>query len=343
MSWIGNLVEDAKKLYNENFLCKLNFSSTLIRSSLLNVYTSAEIYDVWQFGSWVMKNEEICLNFHVLSMVITCQNRDIYTDNLSNFHSILLIMSNSISSAYPHRISAFCESLQLHSQSGSVKWKIYRNIEIIFSNHSQFRQTHTSLNFTSHFTSISLLHCHFSRLLCNINTHSSRAPEPKPEKWVYANASKGNAKHIHNFLSTFSLACQLTVIKKYKHIYGIIRAKSHANSRCCSFLSTFMRRMNHWLISNDNFPLSLRVWFLSLSFTPSCHSVCDILIGTLRHGSARELSLYSVLSVQFVYSVDSLALQERDKIMEFIYILFPSSLLFQSFLPPLTSLLRAVL
>lgn len=201
-----------KKLNNENFLCKLNFSSTLVRSSLLHV-----CWDIWCLTIiWVMSYEERgnLLNFHVLSMVITCQNRDIFTDNVSNFHSILLIMNNSISLAYHHEISAFCEFLQLHPQSDSVKWKIYRNIEIIFSNHSKFRQTHKlQLHFTSHSASISLLHCHFSRLLSNINTHSSRARLNQSREWVYANASKGNAKHIHNFLSTFSLACQLTVIK----------------------------------------------------------------------------------------------------------------------------------
>lgn len=206
------------------------------------------------------------LNFYVLSMVITCQNRDIYTDNVSNFHSILLIMNNSISLAYHHEISAFCEFLQLHPQSDSVKWKIYRNIEIIFSNHSKFRQTHKlQLHFTSHSASISLLHCHFSRLLSNINTHSSRARLNQIREWVYANASKGNAKHIHNFLSTFSLACQLTVIKNI----SISMASSEQNPTPTLAAAPFYPHLwGEWIIDWFQmiiFPCRMWVWFLSLS------------------------------------------------------------------------------
>lgn len=206
---------------------------------------------------WVKK--EICWIFMLLgSMVITCQNRDIYTDNVSNFHSILLIMSNSISLACHHQISAFCEYLQLHPQSGSVKWKIYRNIEIIFSNHSQFRQTHTSLNSTSlpfriNFTASLPL---FTIIEQHQHTLITRAPEPKPTVSVCKCLQRERKTYPQFPIDIFS-RMSIDSHKKYKHIYGIIRVKSHANSRSCSFLSTFMRRMNHWLISNDNFPLSL--------------------------------------------------------------------------------------
>lgn len=139
MSWIGNLV-DAKSdsmwvvslfsfspdLNNENFLCKLNF---FLYCCMLLRYSDDD-----NLGHELCEGNRNFVKF-MFSHVNKMSRRDWRHDEESECIEFSFFASSHGGKFY--LISIYHISQILFS---SLEWKIYRNIEIIFSNHSKFHE-----------------------------------------------------------------------------------------------------------------------------------------------------------------------------------------------------------
>lgn len=116
----------------------------------------------------------------------------------------------------------------------------------------------------------------------------------------------------------------LTVIKSYSHNQASISRAKHSHAHF--FILSFMRRVNHWLISNDNFfTLCVALWFQP----QLCESrfVCDILIGTLTSSALLEARHIHVQKRRKSHSFFSRT-RLREEIKSWnLYIIFPPPLL----------------